>query len=443
MKETALERQTRLDREARERVVREDQEREARTAQLAAKWKEERQAQCGTPSGYQRHRRNEEKPCQACKDANRDYNRQKDAQRKERANQRKREKRQAAGATPRVLKPCGTTAAARRHHRKGEELCGPCREAYRENMKELNARRNKLRAEGKTLQQVSAQKRAAMKKREREERLSDKTLMACCGAPIAGDEGTAKYAKRHWVEKTDLCDPARQCRNLSDRLRWIQKYGEPRELEPCGTEGAFKRHQRAGEEPCQPCRDAHNAWKREYEREYRRQKREQAEPETMACCGAPSDGSEPTGKYAGRHQRAFTPSCWAALECRNQKDRLKNGRKPREEPQPCGTPAAFQRHQRAGEECAQCRAAHNLAEKHRKRKKRAEPAPPEVERMPCCGAPVDGSERTQKYTSRHRHRGTPRCQAARLCRNAVDRKKYKPRKSTDDVNERRRRRRSA
>ena len=307
------------------------------------------------------------KPCQACRDANRDYNRQNDKRRDGSGQtQRKREKRQAAGATPRVLKPCGTTAAARRHHRKGEELCGPCREAYRENMRELNARRNKLRAEGKTLAQVSAQKRAADKKRAAEERLSDKTLMACCGAPIAGDEGTAKYAKRHWVEKTDLCDPARQCRNLSDRLRWIQKYGEPRELEPCGTTGAFKRHLRAGEEPCQPCRDAHNARKREYEREYRRQGREQAaraEPDNLCAT---------------------------------------------EQPVP-------------------------------------EPPPPlpEPERMPCCGAPVDGSERTQKYTSRHRHRGTPRCQAARECRNAVDRKKYKPRKSTDDVNERMRRRRSA
>lgn len=30
---------------------------------------------------------------------------------------------------------------------------------------------------------------------------------------------------------------------------------------PCGTEAAFKRHQRAGEDPCTPCREA-NALKR-------------------------------------------------------------------------------------------------------------------------------------------------------------------------------------
>ena len=343
---TARERQEARHQAALERIAAEKAASEARTAALAAKWKQERQAQCGTPSGYQRHRRNDETPCQACKDANRDYNRQKDAQRKERANQRKREKRQAAGATPRVLRPCGTTAAARRHRRKGEELCGPCREAYRENMRELNERRNKLRVEGKTLQQVSAQKRAAIRKRELEERLSNKDLMACCGAPITGDEGTAKYAKRHWVEKTDLCDPARQCRNLSDRLRWIQKYGEPRRLAPCGTTGAFKRHQRAGEEPCQPCRDAHNARKRDYDREYRRR--------------------EPT---------------------------------PEPEPEPV------------------------------------------VERMPCCDAPVDGSERTGKYSRRHNNSGTNPCPAARECRNRADRKIYSARKSADDVRERRRTRR--
>lgn len=32
-----------------------------------------------------------------------------------------------------------------------------------------------------------------------------------------------------------------------------------RELKPCGTEAAHRRHLRAGEEPCEPCRDAHAA----------------------------------------------------------------------------------------------------------------------------------------------------------------------------------------
>ena len=315
MKETALERQQARHEAALARVEAEKAESEARTAAMAARWKEERQAQCGTPSGYQRHRRNQEQPCQACRDANREYNRQKDAQRKERANARKREKRQAAGATPRVLRPCGTSAAARRHRRKGEELCGPCREAYRETMRELNERRNKLRAEGKTLQQVSAQKRAADKKREREERESNKALMSCCGAPKQADEATAKYAKRHWVEMTDLCDPARRCRNLSDRLRWIRNYGEPREVEPCGQE-------------------AHRERKNEYERRRRAEKlvpvpEPEAEAEVvvpveverMECCGAPADGSGRSQKYVWRHRRAGTDRCWAANEARNAVER--------------------------------------------------------------------------------------------------------------------------
>lgn len=42
--------------------------------------------------------------------------------------QRAREYRARNGATPRgELKPCGTVAAARRHQRAEEPLCGPCR----------------------------------------------------------------------------------------------------------------------------------------------------------------------------------------------------------------------------------------------------------------------------------------------------------------------------
>lgn len=33
----------------------------------------------------------------------------------------------------------------------------------------------------------------------------------------------------------------------------------PRELQPCGTEAAYQRHWRSGQQPCDPCRRAHNA----------------------------------------------------------------------------------------------------------------------------------------------------------------------------------------
>lgn len=44
----------------------------------------------------------------------------------------------------RELKPCGTVAAARRHQRAGEPLCGPCEQAIRD---EKNGRKNAARAE--------------------------------------------------------------------------------------------------------------------------------------------------------------------------------------------------------------------------------------------------------------------------------------------------------
>ena len=253
-----------------------------------------------------------------------------------------------------MLKPCGTTAAARRHHRKGEELCGPCREAHRENMSELNERRRQLRKEGKTLRQASVEKRAADKVAEQERRDNDPSLMSCCGAPVDGEEVTARYAKRHWTEKTDICEPARLCRNLSDRRRWERNKPAERaeaELEPCGTPAAFQRHKYYGEEPCQPCRDASNEKNNEYKRKHRAKPAPEPEPEPEAAA--------------------------------------------------------------------------------------------DVERMECCAAPKDGGERTQKYVWRHKQAGTSPCRPAKECRNSMDRKIYKARRCVDDVNERRKERRSA
>lgn len=39
-----------------------------------------------------------------------------------------------------------------------------------------------------------------------------------------------------------------------------------RELQPCGTLGAAKRHRRAGQPLCEPCREAERAYEREYDR---------------------------------------------------------------------------------------------------------------------------------------------------------------------------------
>lgn len=41
---------------------------------------------------------------------------------------------------------------------------------------------------------------------------------------------------------------------------------ERRNLQPCGTRAAYRRHRRRGETACQPCRDAAAAFKRKYHR---------------------------------------------------------------------------------------------------------------------------------------------------------------------------------
>ena len=41
------------------------------------------------------------------------------------------------GGPPRTLAPCGTYAAARRHQRAHEALCGACRSAYNEHQRNM------------------------------------------------------------------------------------------------------------------------------------------------------------------------------------------------------------------------------------------------------------------------------------------------------------------
>jgi len=48
--------------------------------------------------------------------------------------------RRRKGIQPRVLKPCGTVAAARRHERAGEPKCPACADAVREYQRESGRR---------------------------------------------------------------------------------------------------------------------------------------------------------------------------------------------------------------------------------------------------------------------------------------------------------------
>ncbi|GAA1110604.1 hypothetical protein [Streptomyces javensis] len=76
----------------------------------------------GTMRGYRRHRRRREPACGPCREACR----------LESAARRKRS---------RVQKPCGTEAAYHRHLRRWEEPCQPCREAHRAYVRAYRKRR--------------------------------------------------------------------------------------------------------------------------------------------------------------------------------------------------------------------------------------------------------------------------------------------------------------
>ena len=58
-------------------------------------------------------------------------------------------------------------------------------------------------------------------------------------------------------------------RAYRDRIRG----GPPREPKPHGTVAAYRRHQRAGEQPCEPCRQAWSVFQRE---QYLKRKAKQA-----------------------------------------------------------------------------------------------------------------------------------------------------------------------
>lgn len=84
-------------------------------------------AACGTTSGYARHRDRNEKPCQACTEAIRDYQRAYAARRR------------PADWQPRTA-ACGTASGYEKHRRLGEPTCRPCKDAQAAKTRERYAR---------------------------------------------------------------------------------------------------------------------------------------------------------------------------------------------------------------------------------------------------------------------------------------------------------------
>lgn len=79
----------------------------------------------------------------------------------------------------------------------------------------------------------------------------------------------------------------------------------PRELKPCGTLAAYRRHYLHGEKPCEPCAEANRAYQKELYRQRNPNPRPTGRPET-AKCGTRS------GYMA--HRRRNELACQACLD---------------------------------------------------------------------------------------------------------------------------------
>lgn len=125
--------------------------------------------------------------------------------------------------TPRVLQPCGTVTAYRRHKNRGEDPCAPCTDAAREHWRAVD------RARG-------IQPR--------------KTPVAECGT-------RSGYAK-HRRDGTPTCQPCREANNY--RVQENRRGGRKAR---CGTRSGYLAHRRRHEDACAPCKDACNAYQRQ------------------------------------------------------------------------------------------------------------------------------------------------------------------------------------
>jgi hypothetical protein len=117
---------------------------------------------------------------------------------------------------------------------------------------------------------------------------------------------------------------------------------------PCGTDSAYNRHLRRGEEPDVACREAHRK-KAESER-----RKKGIKPAKVAQCGTVSG--------YGRHRRDGEEACTACKQAEAEaaltRRRRKYGAPPPVLLQPCGTRAAYKRHVKKGElPCEMCREA--------------------------------------------------------------------------------------
>lgn len=84
---------------------------------------------CGTPAAARRHWRLGEELCDACREADRQYQRDR------------------RGGGPFRPAPCGTLGGYRKHRRNGEQACAECKAANAKAMREYLAQRRQAAAE--------------------------------------------------------------------------------------------------------------------------------------------------------------------------------------------------------------------------------------------------------------------------------------------------------
>ena len=91
--------------------------------------------------------------------------------------------------------------------------------------------------------------------------------------------GTWAAYMRHVRAGEDPCEACREAARSKSRQEWHRR---SLKVKPCGTYAAYMRHRKAGEKPCKPCRRASV----EYMTEYKARKRAQV-PELRLPARAP------------------------------------------------------------------------------------------------------------------------------------------------------------
>ena len=71
--------------------------------------------------------------------------------------------------------------------------------------------------------------------------------------------GEYRGVKQHYRYGVEMCDA---CRKAHSDYQKAYRGARPKNLQPCGTRAAYRRHVIAGEKACGPCNEANNAHNR-------------------------------------------------------------------------------------------------------------------------------------------------------------------------------------